>query len=100
VHEDEDELGIFSLEEYRVMSGTQGLIMWTFFLSCVGALSFAVYSTYPDKPSAPKTYEGGLEAELGGSGALRVSRVSDIVITRANMIQAYKAGDEFQGTKL
>lgn len=84
VHEDEDILGIFSLEEYTVMSGRQGTIMWAFFLSCVGALSFAVYATYPDKPSAPKTYEGGLEAELGGSGALR----------------AYKDGDDFKGVKL
>lgn len=86
MHEDEDDLGVFSLEEYRVMSGTQGLVMWTFFLGCVGALSFAVYSTYPDKPSAPKTYEGGLEAELGGSGALRVSRMSGAMITMANTI--------------
>lgn len=73
VHEDEDILGIFSLEEYTVMSQRMGLAMWAFFLSCVGGVSFAVYSTYPDRPSAPKEYPGGLEAELGGPGALRVS---------------------------
>lgn len=55
------------------MSGKMGMAMWAFFLSCVGGLGFAVYSTYPDRPSAPKEYEGGLEAELGGPGALRVS---------------------------
>lgn len=55
------------------MSGKMGMAMWAFFLSCVGGLSYAVYATLPDRPSAPKEYEGGLEAELGGSGALRVS---------------------------
>lgn len=55
------------------MTGKMGLAMWTFFLTCLGGLSYAVYSTYPDRPSAPKEYEDGLEAELGGPGALRVS---------------------------
>lgn len=72
MHENEDELNIFSLEEYTVMSGKMGMAMWAFFLSCVGGLSYAVYATLPDRPSAPKEYEGGLEAELGGPGALRV----------------------------
>lgn len=65
---------MFSLEEYTVMSGRMGMAMWAFFLSCVGGVGFAVYTTYPDRPSAPKVYEGGLDAELGGSGAARVSR--------------------------
>ena len=73
VHEDEDILGIFALEDYTVMTGKMGMAVWGFFLAGVGGLSFAVYSTYPDRPSAPKEYEGGLEAELGGSGAPRVS---------------------------
>jgi len=54
------------------MTGKMGMVMWAFFLGCVGTLGFTVYSTYPDRPSAPKTYEGGLEEELGGPGALRV----------------------------
>jgi hypothetical protein len=29
--------------------------------------------TYPDKPSAPREFEGGLENELGGPNAVRVS---------------------------
>ena len=29
--------------------------------------------TYPDKPSAPREFEEGLERELGGPGALRAS---------------------------
>lgn len=73
VHEDEDRLGIFSLEEYNVMTGKRGFAMWGLFVACVGGLFTAVYMTYPDRPSAPKEYPGGLEEELGGSGALRVS---------------------------
>ncbi|KAK5095176.1 hypothetical protein LTR70_003666 [Exophiala xenobiotica] len=84
LHEDEDEMGVFSLEEYTVMSGRMGVAMWTFFLGCVGALSFGVYATYPDRPSAPRTFEGGLEAELGGPGAPR----------------AFKEGDEVFGVEL
>ena len=78
MHEDEDMMGIFSLEEYTVMSGKMGMAMWGLFLSCLGGLSFAVYSTYPDRPSAPKEYPGGLEEELGGPGALRVSTRSQV----------------------
>ncbi|KAK5938746.1 hypothetical protein PMZ80_008938 [Knufia obscura] len=84
VHEDEDIMGIFSLEEYNVMTGKMGMAMWAFFLGCVGALSFGVYATYPDRPSAPRTFEGGLEEELGGPGALR----------------AFRSGDEALGVKL
>lgn len=68
-------MGVFSLEEYNIMTGKMGMAMWAFFLGCVGTLSFAVYSTYPDRPSAPRTFEGGLEEELGGPGALRVSSI-------------------------
>lgn len=54
------------------MSSAKGAAMWAFFLSCIGALSYGVYLTYPDRPSAPKTYEDGLDRELGGPGSLRV----------------------------
>jgi NADH dehydrogenase (ubiquinone) 1 beta subcomplex subunit 8 len=48
-------------------------VMWLGFLGCVGALSLGVYLTYPDRPAVPKEYEGGLDRELGGMGAVRVS---------------------------
>jgi len=32
-----------------------------------------VYAFYPDKPTLPRTYPGGLDAELGGEGALAVA---------------------------
>ena len=47
--------------------------MWGGFISCVLAVYYGVYATLPDRPSAPKEYVDGLEAELGGPGAVRVS---------------------------
>lgn len=35
-----------------------------------------VYLNYPDKPSFPREFEGGLERELGGPGAVRVSSLN------------------------
>lgn len=99
MHEDEDILGIFSLEEYNVMSGKMGMVMWGMFLGILGTLSFAVISTYPDRPSAPKEYLGGLEEELGGPGALRVSQPASTELT-SDHLQAHKAGDEVLGVKL
>ena len=32
-----------------------------------------IYLVYPDRPSAPRTFPGGLERELGGPNAVRVS---------------------------
>lgn len=56
------------------MTPGRGAVMWLGFLGCIGALSFAVYSTYPDRPAFPKEYEGGLDRELGGMGAVRVGQ--------------------------
>jgi len=47
--------------------------MWGAFISTVLGLSYTVGMLYPDRPSAAKEYEGGLEKELGGPGAVRVS---------------------------
>lgn len=47
--------------------------MWGGFISIVVGLYYAVALTAPPKPSLPKEYEGGLERELGGPGAVRVS---------------------------
>jgi len=73
VHEDNDLLAVFSTDQYTHFSpGWGGVLMGTFVLSVFGLMG-AVYATYPDKPSAPRTFPGGLEEELGGAGALRVS---------------------------
>lgn len=57
------------------MTPARGALLWGGFVSIVLGLSYAVYTVYPDRPSAPKEYPDGLEAELGGPGALRVSFV-------------------------
>ena len=58
------------------MTPARGALLWAGFISCVLGLSYAVYTVYPDRPSAPKEYPDGLEVELGGPGALRVSFVT------------------------
>ncbi|KAK5170947.1 uncharacterized protein LTR77_004091 [Saxophila tyrrhenica] len=56
LHEDNDILGVFTTEEYRHFSpGWGGVLM----------------------PSAPRTFPGGLEAELGGPGAVRARMTED-----------------------
>lgn len=73
VHEDNDILGIFSPEEYTHQKvGTAGFQFGLFILSVLG-LCTVVGMMYPDKQSAPREFEGGLERELGGPTAVRVS---------------------------
>lgn len=73
VHEDNEILGVFSPEQYNHVSAGKGFahlgIFVATFLSLVGVVSLY----YPDKPSVPKTYEDGLEKELGGPNAVPVS---------------------------
>jgi NADH dehydrogenase (ubiquinone) 1 beta subcomplex subunit 8 len=69
-HEDHDILGVLSLHEYDHFSpGWGAVLLGTFVLSVFG-LCAAVGTVYPDKKSVPKTYPDGLEAELGGKGAV------------------------------
>jgi|TARA_R110002003_G_scaffold54_11_gene4785 NADH dehydrogenase (ubiquinone) 1 beta subcomplex subunit 8 len=73
-HEDHDILGVLSLHDYNHFTpGWGGVLIGTFVASVLG-LCGVVAMYYPDKKSAPKTYPDGLEAELGGKGALLVSR--------------------------
>lgn len=65
---------MFALEDYNHMTTSRGLLMWAGFISAVLGLSYAVYATYPGKPGTPTEYPGGLDRELGGPGAVRVSR--------------------------
>lgn len=73
LHEDHDILAMFSPEEYTHTSPGKGLFQLGCFVAAVGALCWVVSIYYPDKPSAPREFPGGLEEELGGPGALRVS---------------------------
>ncbi|RVX71855.1 hypothetical protein B0A52_04254 [Exophiala mesophila] len=69
VHEDNEILGIFALEDYTHMTPARGALLWAGFLGCIGALSAFVYATFPGKPAVPVEYEDGLEKELGGPAA-------------------------------
>ena len=73
VHEDNDILGIFSPEEYTYTTPGKAFFQLGCFAAAVFGLCGIVSVYYPDKPSVPKTYPGGLEAELGGPGAVSVS---------------------------
>lgn len=73
VHEDNEVLGIFALEDYTHMSPSRGALLWAGFISAILGVSYAVSVAYPGKPSVPTEYPGGLEQELGGPGTVRVS---------------------------
>lgn len=76
VHEDNDILGMFSPEEYTHVKPAMGAFQIGCFVVAVLTLCTAVGLTYPDKQSAPREFEGGLETELGGPTALRVSEMT------------------------
>jgi NADH dehydrogenase (ubiquinone) 1 beta subcomplex subunit 8 len=63
---------MFSPEEYTHTKPGKGLFQIGCFVAAVLTLCGVVSMTYPDKPSAPTEFEGGLERELGGPGVLRV----------------------------
>ncbi|KAF2661937.1 hypothetical protein K491DRAFT_686920 [Lophiostoma macrostomum CBS 122681] len=70
-HEDEDILGVLSLHDYNHFTPGWGAVLLGTFVASVFGLCGAVSLFYPDKISVPKSYEGGLEAELGGPQAVR-----------------------------
>jgi NADH dehydrogenase (ubiquinone) 1 beta subcomplex subunit 8 len=73
VHEDNDILGMFSPEEYTHTKPGKGLFQIGCFVAAVFTLCGVVSLTYPDTPAAPREFEDGLERELGGPHAVRVS---------------------------
>jgi NADH dehydrogenase (ubiquinone) 1 beta subcomplex subunit 8 len=74
VHEDHDILGIFSPYEYTWVKSGKGLFQIGCFVALFLTVVYGVKLTYPDRVSYPREFEGGLERELGGAGALRASR--------------------------
>ena len=74
VHEDHDILGVFSPYEYTHFTARKGFFLMGCFITTVLGLCGVVSVYYPDRPSAPRTFDGGLDRELGGKGALLVSR--------------------------
>jgi len=77
VHEDHDILGMFSPYEYTWVSAGKGALQIGAFVVTFLSVLYAVKLSYPDMPAVPREFEGGLEKELGGAGALRVSHDAD-----------------------
>ena len=64
---------MLALHDYNHFTPQWGFVLIGTFIASVFGLCAVVGTVYPDKLSAPKTYPDGLEAELGGKGALLVS---------------------------
>ncbi|KAG6312609.1 hypothetical protein E4U44_003187 [Claviceps purpurea] len=72
IHEDNDTLGMFSPWEYTWTTPRQAFLLLGVFFSSIVGIYGAASLFYPDRPSYPREFEGGLERELGGPGAVRV----------------------------
>ncbi|KAL9013483.1 MAG: hypothetical protein Q9173_001823 [Seirophora scorigena] len=70
VHEDHDILGVFSPHEYTHFTPRKGFVLMGAFVGAVLGLCGLVGLYYPDRPAVERTFEGGLDRELGGPGAL------------------------------
>ncbi|MCJ1309484.1 hypothetical protein MMC25_003144 [Agyrium rufum] len=77
VHEDNDILGMFSPEEYTWVSAGKGALQMGCFITAVLGLCGLVSVLYPDSPTVPRTFEDGLDRELGGPGALKALSKED-----------------------
>ena len=73
VHEDNDILGMFAPEEYNFYTIPQCFALVGTAVATFLAFWGVVYIYYPDRPTVDRGYEGGLDRELGGRGALIVS---------------------------
>ncbi|KAM0814390.1 putative NADH:ubiquinone oxidoreductase 20.1kD subunit [Seiridium cardinale] len=77
VHEDHDLLGMFTPYEYTWIAPAKGAAQIGAFILTALGICWVVGQTYPDKQSFPREFEGGLERELGGPGALRARSPDD-----------------------
>ncbi|KAF2668214.1 hypothetical protein BT63DRAFT_388274, partial [Microthyrium microscopicum] len=68
VHEDNDILGVFSLEEYNQWPPGKALRYFAGYFTVIAGFAGSIYYfAYPQKPSTKRTFPGnGLEVELGG----------------------------------
>lgn len=73
IHEDNDVLGVFSPHEYTHFTPAKGFFMCGCFVALILGLTFTVRLNQPDIPAMPREFQDGLEKELGGPRALRVS---------------------------
>ncbi|KAK6338987.1 hypothetical protein TWF696_009783 [Orbilia brochopaga] len=70
IHEDFDNLGIFSLWEYTAATTKQAAISCACAIALGLGICGVIYQTYPDRPAVPREFpDNGLEKALGGKGA-------------------------------
>ncbi|KAI9682182.1 MAG: hypothetical protein M1817_000236 [Caeruleum heppii] len=77
VHEDNDELAMFSTYEYTHVSPGKAALQLGLFVAAVFGLAGVVSMFYPDTPAVPREFPGGLETELGGPNAVRARKAGD-----------------------
>ncbi|OIW34266.1 hypothetical protein CONLIGDRAFT_650833 [Coniochaeta ligniaria NRRL 30616] len=77
VHENHDQMGLFTPYEYTWVPPAKGLFQVGCFVAVFVGLCYTVKAFYPDKKSYPREFEGGLERELGGAGAIRARAPGD-----------------------
>ncbi|KAI9805801.1 MAG: hypothetical protein M1825_000415 [Sarcosagium campestre] len=77
IHEDNDTLTLFSLHEYTHTTAGRAFAQLSVFVAAVFGLAGIVSIYYPDRPSVPREFPGGLEAELGGPEALAARKEGD-----------------------
>jgi NADH dehydrogenase (ubiquinone) 1 beta subcomplex subunit 8 len=85
---------MFSPEEYTHTKPGKGLFQIGCFVAALLGLTGVVAMFYPDKPSAAREFEGGLERELGGPTAVRVGILPDRFMHLLTAVQARAPGDE------
>ncbi|BDD60505.1 hypothetical protein MPDQ_002668 [Monascus purpureus] len=74
VHEDNDLLGVFSVEQYTHATPGKAFAALGVFVATFLGFCGVTSLFYPDKASAPRTFPDGLEKELGGPSALRARK--------------------------
>ncbi len=90
---------MFTPYEYTWVSPGKGLVQVGAFVAAFLGVVWLVGVTYPDRPSYPREFEGGLERELGGAGALRVSGFPRCLLTRFRRLnQTYR--QELRATQI
>ena len=72
IHEDNDMYAVFSPEPYTHAPPGRAAFHLLIFVGAVLGLCGTVYQFYPDIPATPRTWNDGLEKELGGKEALLV----------------------------
>lgn len=66
---------MFTPYEYTWISPGKGALQLGAFVALVVSVCLGIKMVYPDQPAYPREFEGGLDRELGGKGAVRVGFV-------------------------